>query len=163
MRDGAAAAVEVEPVARPWWERRWFLALVVLATMVPLVYPPVPPLVDLLGHMGRYRVELDLHHSPWLQQYYDYHWAAIGNLGVDLLVIPLGNLLGLEAAVKLIVILIPPLTAIGMLWVSREVHGRVSPTAFFALPFIYGFPFLFGFANYALSVALAFLAFGLWL
>jgi hypothetical protein len=43
------------------------------------------------------------------------------------------------------------------------VHGRVSPTAFFALPFIYGFPFLFGFVNYALSVALAFLAFGLWL
>ena len=64
------------------------LALVVLATAMPLLYPPVPPLVDLLGHMGRYRVELDLDHSPWLQRYYDYHWAAIGNLGVDLLVDP---------------------------------------------------------------------------
>ena len=155
--------IDVAAEVRPWWETRLCLVLVVLATMLPLVYPPVPPLVDLLGHMGRYRVELDLHRSPWLQQYYDYHWAAIGNLGIDLLIIPLGKLLGLEAAVKLIVILIPPLTAIGMLWVSREVHGRVSPTAFFALPFIYGFPFLFGFANYALSVALAFLAFGLWL
>jgi thiol:disulfide interchange protein len=31
------------------------------------------------------------------------------------------------------------------------------------LPFIYGFPFLFGFVNFTLSVALAFLAFGLWL
>jgi hypothetical protein len=50
-----------------------------------------------------------------------------------------------------------------MLWCAREVHGRVPPTAFFALPFIYGFPFLFGFVNFALSVALAFLAFGLWL
>ena len=30
-------------------------------------------------------------------------------------------------------------------------------------PFIYGYPFLFGFVNFALSVALAFLAFGLWL
>jgi hypothetical protein len=39
----------------------------------------------------------------------------------------------------------------------------VPPTAFFALPFIYGFPFLFGFVNFALSVPLAFLAFGLWL
>ena len=155
--------IDVAAEVRPWWETRLCLVLVVLATMLPLLYPPVPPLVDLLGHMGRYRVELDLHRSPWLQQYYDYHWAAIGNLGIDLLIIPLGKLLGLEAAVKLIVILIPPLTAIGMLWVSREVHGRVSPTAFFALPFIYGFPFLFGFANYALSVALAFLAFGLWL
>jgi hypothetical protein len=47
--------------------------------------------------------------------------------------------------------------------VAREVHGRIPPTAFFALPFIYGFPFMFGFVNYALSVALAFLAFGLWL
>jgi hypothetical protein len=158
-----AIPIEVADKVRPWWETRLCLTLVVLATMLPLVYPPVPPLVDLLGHMGRYRVELDLHHSPWLQQYYDYHWAAIGNLGVDLLIIPLGKLFGLELAVKLIVLTIPPLTAIGMLWVSREVHGRISPTAFFALPFIYGFPFLFGFVNYALSVALAFLAFGLWL
>ncbi|HKP33200.1 MAG TPA: hypothetical protein VJT70_00280 [Sphingomicrobium sp.] len=159
----AAHAVETTEAARPWWEQRWFLALVVLATMVPLLYPPVPPLVDLLGHMGRYRVELDLDRSLWLQRYYDFHWAAIGNLGVDLLVVPLGRLLGLELAVKLIVLAIPPLTAAGFLWVAREVHGRVPPTAFFALPFIYGFPFLFGFVNFTLSVALAFLAFGLWL
>ena len=78
-----AADVAVE--VRPWWESRLCLALVVLATMIPLVYPPIPPLVDLFGHMGRYRVELDLAHSPWLQAYYDYHWAAIGNLGVDIL------------------------------------------------------------------------------
>jgi hypothetical protein len=156
-----AADLKVE--VRPWWESRLCLALVVLATMMPLLYPPVPPLVDLFGHMGRYRVELDLSHSPWLKQYYDYHWAAIGNLGVDLLVIPLGQLLGLEPAVKLIVIAIPPLTAAGFLWVAREVHGRIPPTAFVALPFIYGYPFLFGFVNFALSVALAFLAFGLWL
>src|SRR5689334_5091066 len=116
--------------ARHWWESRWFLALVVLCTMLPLIYPPIPPLIDLFGHMGRYRVELDLHHSPWLRQYFDYHWAAIGNLGVDLLVIPLGKLLGLEPAVKLIVLCIPPLTAAGFLWVAREVHGRIPPTAF---------------------------------
>ena len=159
----AASAVQVGDDARPWWEAPWFLALVVAATMVPLIYPPVPPLVDLLGHMGRYRVELDLAHSPWLQRYYDYHWAAIGNLGVDLLIIPLGKLFGLEPATKLIVLLIPPMTAAGMLWVAREVHGRIPPTVFFALPFISGFPFLFGFVNFTLSVALAFLAFGLWL
>ena len=155
--------IEVTAKVRPWWESRVCLTLVILATMLPLIYPPVPPLVDLLGHMGRYRVELDLNRSPFLQRYYDYHWAAIGNLGVDLLVIPLGKLLGLELAVKLIVLGIPPLTAAGFLWVASEVHGRVPPTAFFALPFIYGYPFLFGFVNFTLSVALAFLAFGLWL
>jgi hypothetical protein len=149
--------------ARAWWESRPLILLVVLLTMLPLLYPPIPPLVDLFGHMGRYRVELDLGHSPWLQQYYDYRWAAIGNLGVDVLVLVFAPLIGLEPAVKLIVLAIPPLTAIGFLWVAREVHGRIPPTAFLALPFIYGFPFLFGFVNFALSVALAFLAFGLWL
>ena len=151
--------------ARPanWWERRWFVAVIVLLAAVPLLYPRVPPLVDLLGHMGRYRVQLDIGRSPWLHLYYGFHWAAIGNLGVDLLVMPLGRLIGLEPAVKVIVLAIPPLTVFGFLWVAREVHGRIPPTALFALPFAYSHPFMFGFVNFALSVALAFLAFGLWL
>jgi hypothetical protein len=55
------------------------------------------------------------------------------------------------------------LTVAGFLWVAREVHGRIPPTAYLAIPFAYGHPFLFGFVNFALSMALAFLAFGLWL
>lgn len=148
---------------RPWWETRAFVVAMVLLAAVPLLYPPIPPLVDLLGHMGRYRVELDLDGSPSLQRYYDFQWSLMGNLGVDLLVWPLGKLLGLEAAVKLIVITIPMMTVAGMLWVAREVHHRLPPTVMFALPFAYGHHFLFGFVNYSLSVALALLAFGLWL
>ena len=49
----AVTAVAVTDEARPWWERRWFLALIMLATAVPLIYPPVPPLVDLLGSLSR--------------------------------------------------------------------------------------------------------------
>jgi hypothetical protein len=148
---------------KQWWEKRWLVAAVILATMIPLLYPPLPPLVDLLGHMGRYRVSLDLGTSPTLAQYYAFEWKIVGNLGVDLLVVPLAGLFGLELATKLIVLTIPPLTAAGMLWVAREVHYRLPPTASFALPFITGHHFLFGFVNYALSMAFAFLAFGLWL
>lgn len=146
-----------------WWERRWTVVALALLAAVPLVYPPVPPLVDLFGHMGRYRVQLDLDHSPWLHLYYGFHWAAIGNLGVDILVMPLERIVGLELAVKLIVLAIPPMTVAGFLWVAREVHGRIPPTAMFALPFAYSHPFMFGFVNFALSVGLAFMAFGLWL
>ena len=135
----------------------------ILVSAIPLLYPSVPPLVDLLGHMGRYRVEIDLASSPWLAQYYGFQWAAIGNLGVDILVIPLAKIFGLELAVKLIVLAIPPMTVAGFLWVAREVHGRIPPTAAFALPFAYSHPFMYGFVNFALSIALAFLAFGLWL
>jgi hypothetical protein len=148
---------------KEWWEERWFVALLILLSAAPLIYPPLPPLVDLFGHVGRYRVSLDLQSSPTLQQYYDFKWAVVGNLGVDLLVVPLAKLIGLEPAVKLIVIAIPPMTVGGMLWIAREVHYRLPPTVMFALPFAYGHHFLFGFVNYALSMAFAFLAFGLWL
>lgn len=150
-------------VARPWWETRAFVALLTLLAMVPLLYPPVPPLVDLFGHLGRYRVELDLANSPALQRYFSYRWLLMGNLGVDLLIIPVSKVFGLELGVKLIVLAIPPLTVAGFLWVAREVHHRLPPTALFALPFAYGHPFLFGFLNFSLAMALAFLAFGFWL
>ena len=148
---------------RPWWETRPFVAAMILLSAVPLLYPAIPPLVDLFGHMGRYRVQLDLDTSPWLHQHYDYKWAPIGNLGVELLITPISKLFGLELGVKLIVLAIPPLMTAGFLWVAREVHHRLPPTVLFALPFTYSHPFMFGFVNYALSMALAFLAFGLWL
>ena len=163
LASGAAAAPAEKGAPRPWWEGRPFVVAMILLAFVPLLYPSVPPLVDLLGHMGRYRVELDLAHSPDLQRYYGFQWHLIGNLGVDLLVIPLAKLVGLELAVKLIVMSIPPMTVAGFLWVAREVHNRLPPTALFALPFALGHPFLFGFINFTLSMAFAFLAFGLWL
>ena len=126
-----------------WWESRALALALVLASAIPLLWPDIAPLVDLPGHMGRYRVQLDLAASPDLQQFYTFRWALIGNLGVDLLVEALAPLIGLEAAVKLVVLTIPPLTVGGLLWVAHEVHGRIPPTAFFALPF-FAFDGFFG-------------------
>src|SRR3954467_13562869 len=106
------------PAPRAFWERRDFVLLLVVLSCVPLLWPDVPPLLDLPGHMGRYRVQLDLATSPDLQQYFGFHWQVIGNLGVDLLVELLAPLVGLETAVKLVVMTIPPLTVAGLMWVS---------------------------------------------
>ncbi len=148
--------------AAAWWERRGTALLLILAMAVPLVWPPVPPLVDLPGHMGRYAVQISAPDSP-LRNWYRFEWHVIGNLGVDLLIELLGPLLGIEAATKLIVMCIPVMSAAGLLWIAKEVHGRVTPTAYFALPLMLGHPFLFGFVNFSLSMALALLSFALWL
>ncbi|HTG78220.1 MAG TPA: hypothetical protein VL553_01315, partial [Sphingomicrobium sp.] len=148
---------------RPWWEGRPFVAAMILLAFIPLAYPAIPPLVDIGGHMGRYKVAVDLAGSPILQQWFSFRWLPIGNLGVDLLVVPLAKLIGVELATKLVVMSIPPLTVAGMLWVAREVHNRLPPTVAFALPLAFGHPFMFGFVNFALSMALALLAFGFWL
>ncbi len=148
---------------RPFWEHPAMLVALVVLSALPLFWPDVPPLLDLPGHIGRYRVQLDLDASPVLQHYYNFDWALIGNLGVDLLVEALAPLIGLEPAVKLIVLTIPALTVAGLIWVAFEVHGRIPPTTLLALPFAYNFPFLFGFVNFALAMALALNAFALWL
>jgi len=146
-----------------WWQTRTFVVAMVLVATIPLLWPHIPPLVDLPGHMGRYRVQLSYDQHPWLGQWYNFHWQLIGNLGIDLLVVPLAPIFGLELAVKLIVIAIPALTVLGLLWIAREVHGRIPAPALFALPLAYSYPIHFGFANFALSMALAFVLFALWL
>ena len=146
-----------------WWQTRTFVALIALAALIPLLWPTIPPLVDLPGHMGRYRVQLDRGAHPWLGNWYDFNWSLIGNLGIDLLIEPLAPVIGLEPAVKLIVMAIPALTVAGLLWISREVHGRIPPTALFALPLAYSYPFQFGFVNFALSIGIALNLFAFWL
>ena len=95
-----------------WWQTRWFVVAAALAACVPLIWPDIPPIVDLPGHMGRYRVQLDRDLYPWFDDWFRFQWSLIGNLGVDLLIEPLAPLIGLEPAVKLIVMAIPLLTVV---------------------------------------------------
>jgi hypothetical protein len=158
--------IEVPPSSpRPlgWWETRHFAYAMMALAALPLIWWPIPPLTDLLGHMGRYRVELDVGTPSPLLRYYGFQWGIVGNLGVDLLVVPLSKIFGLELSVKLIALAIPPLTVAGFILVAREAHGRVPATTLFALPLAYGYPFQFGFINFALAMALMMLAFAFWL
>ncbi|RVT94809.1 hypothetical protein [Sphingomonas crocodyli] len=147
---------------RDWWEHPALLAALVVAAAAPLLWPAIPPLVDLPGHIGRLHVADAIATSPYLKQWFAYRWALVGNLGVDLLAIPLGHLIGLELAVKAIMVAVAALTAAAMLWLAYEVHGRVPPTAAFALPLVLCFPFMFGFANYALGIAMMIGGLALW-
>lgn len=150
-----------EPLA--WWQTRRYALLLVLLAAVPILFTDIPPLTDLLGHVGRYGVQLNIDTSPYLKHYYGFRWALLGNLGVDLIVEALGPVVGIERTVWWTVCAIPMLGVAGLLWSAREAHGRLPASAAFALPIVYGYPFEFGFVNYALSMALAFLLFALWL
>ena len=145
-----------------WWETRWMAAAVTLIAILPLLWPTIPPLTDLPGHIGRYRVMLG-DDAAVLGQWYHYTWRLVGNLGVDLLVAGFAPWFGLEPTVKAIVIGTVAGTVIGTLWISRELHGRVSPFAFFALPLAYSYVFQFGFVNYTLAMALTLCGWALWL
>ncbi len=148
---------------RDWWDTPRFVVAALLLAAAPLLWPAIPPLVDLPSHMSSFHVAANLDTSATLRRYFEFHWQLIGNLGVDLLAIPLAKVLGAELATKLVVIMIPVLTVGGMLWVAHEIHGELPPTAGFALPLAYCYPLHYGFLNYCLSMALMLFAFAAWL
>ena len=147
----------------PWWMRRTALIGFLLLILLPFLYPAIPPLTDLPGHMGQYRVEADYALSPALRQYYALNWHLNGNLGADLILLPMGHVLGLEPATRILIMLVPVLTLLGFFNLARTVHGTVPATTLFAMPLVFNTPFLFGFVNYSLSMALMLNAFALWL
>jgi len=156
--------VNAELTERPAWWTRWpFVLGALLLVALPLLWPSLPPLIDLPSHVGSYHLARSLPASATLSQWYEFHWQLLGNLGMELLVVPLSQAVGVELATKLLVILVVLLTAAGMLWIAREIHGALPPTAALALPLVYGYPLHFGFLNYCLSMALMLLAFALWL
>lgn len=146
-----------------WWETRAALAAAMLFSVLPLVWPALPPLYDLPDHAGRYHVMADIARSADLQRHWTFEWALVPNLGVDLLVLALAPLFGIIGATKLAVAAIPPLFVLALFTLSRAATGRVSPAIGFALPLAYAAPFQMGFVNFCLSAALALLALAGWI
>ena len=158
-----AVATTATAPARRWWDSAWLWSALAVVATAPFLAASIPPLEDFLGHVGRYHVMLDGAHSPYLQRYYAFHWRLVGNLGVDLLMLVVGPVLGVERGAWLIAALTHSAMVMGIFAVSRTVHGRVQPTAFLALPFVYATAFELGFLNYDLGAALALLALALWI
>lgn len=141
----------------------WLQIMLCLIAALPLVWPHMPPLTDLGGHLGRFAVQLDGGASASLRAWYSFHWSVIPNLGTDLLMQALAPHMGLEPALKAIVMAIVVLQVGGFLMLARVVHGHVPPTALLALPLVYSYPFQYGFLNFTLCTALGTWALALWI
>jgi hypothetical protein len=147
----------------PYWQSGWFWAVLALVSTIPFLLAPFPMMPDHFAHTARYHVMNHGAQSPFLPQYFQFEWAIIANLGVDLLMVPLGRLLPTEQAATLAAAMVPPLTIAGIYALARAAHGRVPATALLALMVVFSFTFLFGFENYHLSLALALLCAAAWI
>lgn len=132
-----------------------------LLSSAPFWVTPYPYLIDYPSHLARFHVMLSS--DPALKANYDFHWQLIGNLGTDLLMVPLSPIIGIDNAAFLIAALIAPLTVLGIFDVSRSLGRPNGGGAFLALPLVFAQTFLLGFLNYSLGLALAFFAFAAWI
>lgn len=143
--------------------QRLLTVILALVCTIPILAVRLPPLNDTLGHIGRFSLQTGLGSDPWLQQFYSIHWKLVGNLGSDILVQIMAPALGVVGSVKAILALTQFIAALAILLISRELYGRITAFSLIGLPFIYGYPFTYGFMNFSLSMSLALLAFVLWL
>ncbi len=147
---------------QPWWLHRALWPLLALLATAPFWFVPLPPLTDLPGHLGRFHVQLNLAQSALLQKNWGFEWQLIGNLGTDLVVVPLAAVFGLERAIWLIALLLPPLYLWGIARVETAVHGRVGVMSLVAAPLAFAYPYQYGFVNFWLASALALHGFAWW-
>ncbi|MBV9841330.1 MAG: hypothetical protein JOY99_07335 [Sphingomonadaceae bacterium] len=128
---------------------------------VPFLFTPLPPLIDLPGHIGQFAIQTAAPSSP-LRNFYEFHWAFVLNLGVDALVELLRQPLGLVLTVRLIAASIPALTVFGVLLTARTVNRSGAAAAPWAMLFAWSEPLNYGFLNYTLAAALSLISYAAW-
>jgi hypothetical protein len=137
------------------------MVLALLAAL-PAIIARYPQMTDYPAHLARYHIMLDHGVSADLARWYSFKWQWSGNLGADLLIQPLAALFGLETAGRIIVILIPALTGLGLIAVEWALRRRVGVGSLLAMATIWSPALLLGFLNFGLALAAALLAFALW-
>ena len=133
-----------------------------LLSCLPVLAAPLPQMSDYPAHLARYAVMIDGGRDAVLAGNYGFAWQWTGNLGVDLLIRPFAALFGLEAGGRIITGLIPPLTGLGLIAVTRALRRPVGAGTLLALAFVWSPMMLIGLLNYALGQAAALWAFALW-
>ncbi len=149
-----------KPAPRDVWY--WFAVLMAFAATLPPLITNYPMMTDYPAHLARWHVMLEHGRNPVLDGYYGFRWAWSGNLGADLLIFPLAGLFGVETGGKIILVMIPLLTGLGLISVERALRGRVGIGTLLAMATIWSPSLLMGFMNFTLSLALVLFAFALW-
>jgi len=159
-RSGSGATGETYRNTRH--EALWLGILLSFLAALPAMVSWTPQMTDYPSHLAGYKVMLDHGHDPFLTRYFLFHWEWTGNLGAELLMVPLAPLLGLEQAGRLIVALIPFLTGMAIMAVAWTLRRRIDLGAILAFAAIWSPALLMGFLNWSLSLAFALLAFAGW-
>jgi hypothetical protein len=130
-------------------------ALLLAAALAPVLWFSLPAaMADYPNHLARMFV-IARAGSAQAQPYYEVNWAIIPNLAMDLLVPPLGRLIGVETAMRLFYLASQLLVVSGAMAIERAVKGRVHIAGFAALMFLYSTPFAFGFVNFEFALGCA--------
>jgi hypothetical protein len=140
----------------------WFALLLAALASLPVLVAWAPQMTDYPSHLAGFTAMMGQAQDPWLAKHFFFEWQWTGNLGAEILMVPLGSMFGVEQAGRLLVMGIPFLTGLAICAVSWTLYGRMTVGAVLAFAMIWSPSLQMGFLNYSLSLALGLLTFAAW-
>lgn len=133
------------------------LVLLCVVLVAPLLLVDVPPLLDYPNHLARAVV------LAFGSNMYAPHWAVIPDLGTDLVLPSLLQVLPIHVAGRIVVAGAVLLPVFGTVAYSRAVFGTRSPWPLGSVLVAYNGTLLMGFLNFVAGVGLALLLAAAWI
>ena len=145
----------------------FWLALFVLSAsslVLPFLFVAEQPLLDYPNHLARTFILAHLNDSAFhFSEYYRADWKPYPFILWDFLMVVLQQVLPVETAGKLLLMLITVLLPISVAWFLWQANRTEIKLSILACALSYYAMFLWGFIAYQLSVGLCFLMTGTWL
>jgi hypothetical protein len=140
--------------------------ILILAAMLltPIWIVAFPPLLDYPNHLARAFVLAHLNDSHFsFLQFYKSDWGAYPYLGMDASLAVLGRLFPIETAGRVYLSLCALALPAAAWFFLHEAQPEAEAASLWSLLIAYNVFFLEGFLNFDLSLAVGFVALGLWL
>ena len=136
---------------------------VVVSQLVLLVLVRHPPLLDYPNHLARAYVLQHLNDVPAFHDAWISAWKPLPNLGMDLAMLALQPIFGIDVAGQIFLGLALLIGHVGCHLLGRAIHGRPTWTVLGAQFFVFNTSFLHGFVNYAVGLGVFMVALAYWL
>ncbi len=144
----------------------WVALFILLASSLalPFLFVNEPPLLDYPNHLARTFILNHLHDPAYhFSEYYRADWKPYPYILWDALMVALQQVLPVEVAGKLLLVLTTVLLPVAVAWFLWQANRTEIKLSFLACALSYYVLFLWGFTAYHLSMGLCFLMVGTWL
>ena len=159
--DASYQAIDARPAASASRLAGWtvFLSILVFGPIFIFQYPG---LQDYPNHIAR--AFILLHRSdPILERLYSVQWTMLPNLGWDIWAVTAGQILSLEYAGKIFLMLGSASILLGCFVLNRVLQERWTFAPLLVVPFLFNIGFAKGFLSFNLGVGCALLAIASWI
>jgi hypothetical protein len=145
------------------WGRLAIWLLLGAATLVPLLFATVPPLVDYPNHLARMWILVHGASVPALAANYVVNWRILPDLAMDLVIPALAHLMPVVEAGRVFIGLTMVGLVAGTITLHRVLHGRSSLWPICCVLFVYNAVLFWGFLGCLFASALYLFAFSGWI